>query len=198
MPRIILASQSPRRRQLLAQTGLTDFEVLIPQADESYNPAVSPEEIVSSISRKKGQAAQKLTRDQESLIIAADTMVFLDGLRLGKPRDEADAFAMLSALSGRTHHVCTGVTVCRGSQIETRSETTAVTFRPLLAREINAYIRTGDPMDKAGAYGVQGKAALFVSGIQGDYFNVMGLPLYLLGRMLEDFGLDLFAEEVGL
>ena len=196
MPRIILASQSPRRRQLLAQTGLTDFEVLVPQADESYDPSASPEEIVSSISHKKGQAARALVQDPSALIIAADTMVFLDGLRLGKPRDESDAFTMLSALSGRTHHVCTGVTVCRGPRIETRAESTAVTFRPLREREIWAYIHTGDPMDKAGSYGVQGKAALFVSGIQGDYFNVMGLPLHLLGRMLEDFGLDLFAEEV--
>jgi len=196
MPRIILASQSPRRRQLLAQIGLTDFEVLALQADESYDPAASPEEIVSSISRKKGQTAQELIKDREALIITADTMVFLDGLRLGKPRDETDAFAMLSALSGRTHHVCTGITVCQGSQIETRAETTAVTFRPVPEREIYAYIHTGDPMDKAGSYGVQGKAALFVSGIQGDYFNVMGLPLYLLGRMLENFGLDLFGEEV--
>ena len=197
MPRIILASQSPRRRRLLAQTGLTDFEILVPQADESYDSAASPEEIVSSISRRKGEAAQALVGEPETLIIAADTMVFLDGLRLGKPKDEADAFAMLAALSGRTHHVCTGVTVCRGARVETRTETTAVTFRSILDREIWAYIHTGDPMDKAGSYGVQGKAALFVSGIRGDYFNVMGLPLHLLGRMLEDFGLDLFAEEVG-
>ena len=196
MPRIILASQSPRRRQLLTQIGLADFEILVPQADESYDPAASPEEIVSSICRKKGQAAQALVRDRSAVIISADTMVFLDGLRLGKPKDEADAFSMLSALSGRTHHVCTGVTVCQGSRVETRSEATAVTFRPLLEREIWAYIRTGDPMDKAGSYGVQGKAALFVSGIEGDYFNVMGLPLHLLGRMLADFGVDLFAEEV--
>ena len=196
MPRIILASQSPRRRQLLAQTGLTDFEILVPQADESYDPSASPEEIVSSICRKKGRAAQTLVEDQEALIIAADTMVFLDGLRLGKPRDEADAFRMLSALSGRTHHVCTGVTVCQGGRSETRCETTAVTFRPVPEREIWAYIRTGDSMDKAGAYGVQGKAALFVSGIAGDYFNVMGLPLHLLGQMLAAFGVDLFAEEV--
>lgn len=196
MPRIILASQSPRRRQLLAQTGLTDFEVLVPQADEGYDPDAAPEEIVASICRKKGRAAQALVQDPEALIIAADTMVFLDGLRLGKPKDEADAFAMLTALSGRTHHVCTGVALCRGGRLETRSETTAVTFRPVTEREIRAYIRTGDPMDKAGSYGVQGKAALFVSRIEGDYFNVMGLPLYLLGRMLADFGVDLFAEEV--
>ena len=196
MPRIILASQSPRRRQLLAQTGLTNFEVLVPQADESYDSTASPEEIVCSICQKKGQAARELVRDPEALIIAADTMVFLDGLRLGKPKDEADAFAMLSALSGRTHYVCTGVTVCQGSRADTRSETTSVTFQSMTEQEIWAYIHTGDPMDKAGSYGVQGKAALFVSGIQGDYFNVMGLPLHLLGQMLADFNIDLFAEEV--
>ena len=177
MPRIILASQSPRRRQLLAQIGLTDFEILVPQADEGYDPAASD--------------------DPAALIIAADTMVFLGNLRLGKPRDQVDAYTMLSALSGRTHRVCTGVTLTRGGRTETRAETTAVTFRPLTEDEIWGYIRTGDPMDKAGSYGVQGRAALFVSGIQGDYFNVMGLPLHLLGRMLGDFGLDLFAEEVG-
>lgn len=197
MPRIILASQSPRRRQLLAQIGLTDFEILVPQADEGYDPAASPEETVSSISRRKAQTAAALADDPAALIIAADTMVFLGNLRLGKPRDQVDAYTMLSALSGRTHRVCTGVTLTRGGRTETRAETTAVTFRPLTEDEIWGYIRTGDPMDKAGSYGVQGRAALFVSGIQGDYFNVMGLPLHLLGRMLGDFGLDLFAEEVG-
>ena len=102
---------------------------------------------------------------------------------------------MLSALSGRTHQVCTGVTVAQGDRLDTRVETTGVTFRPMTEREIRAYIRTGDPMDKAGSYGVQGKAALFVSGIDGDYFNVMGLPLHLLGQMLADFQVDLFPEE---
>lgn len=191
MPRIILASQSPRRRQLLAQIGVTDFTVLVPDADESYDPALSPEEIVSSICRKKAEAARLLSDDPDAVIIAADTMVFLDGLRLGKPRGEEEAFSMLSALSGRTHHVCTGVTVCRGDRIQTRAETTEVLFRPLSEEEIRSYIRTGDPMDKAGAYGIQGRAALFVTGIRGDFFNVMGLPLHLLGRMLAEFGLSL-------
>lgn len=192
MTKIILASQSPRRRQLLRQIGLEDFTILVPEADESYDPSLTPEEIVSSICRKKAEAARVLAQDPEAVIITADTMVFLDGLRLGKPHSEQEAYTMLSALSGRTHHVCTGVTVCRGERMETRAETTPVTFRPLTDREIWAYIRTGDPMDKAGAYGVQGKAALFVSHIQGDYFNVMGLPLFLLGQMLADFGVDLF------
>lgn len=188
---IILASQSPRRRQLLEQVGLA-FEILVPQADETCPPGLSPEETVSLICRKKAEAARALAGDGEPLIIAADTMVFLDGARLGKPRSEEEAFAMLSALSGRTHMVCTGVALARGEKLEVRAEKTLVTFRPMTEGEIWSYIRTGDPMDKAGAYGVQGKAALFVSGIQGDYFNVMGLPLHLLGKMLEGFGVALF------
>ena len=193
MPRVILASQSPRRRQLLGQIGLQNFEVLSPAADETYDRALTPDEIVAELSRRKAEAAAALVDDANAVIIAADTMVFLDDLRLGKPRSEDEAFRMLSALSGRTHQVRTGVTVVRGGQLVTRVETSDVTFRPLTAGEIRAYIRTGDPMDKAGAYGVQGKAALFVEGIRGDYFNVMGLPLCLLGRMLEQFQVDLFA-----
>lgn len=198
MPRIILASQSPRRKQLLEQIGITNFDILVPRVEEDYDPSLSPEEIVSSICRKKGEAARVLAGDPKAVIIAADTMVFLDGLRLGKPQDQVDAFTMLSVLSGRTHRVCTGVTLCRGERMETRVETTAVTFRPLTQDEIWGYIRSGEPMDKAGAYGAQGKAALFVSRIEGDYFNVMGLPLYLLGKMLEDFGVRLFSAEEDL
>ena len=195
MPRIILASQSPRRKQLLKQIGIKNFDILVPRTEEDYDPALSPEEIVSSICRKKAEAARTLAEDPAAGIIAADTMVFLDGLRLGKPQDQVEAFTMLSVLSGRTHHVCTGVTLCRGERMETRAETTSVTFRPLTQDEIWGYIRSGEPMDKAGAYGAQGKAALFVSRIEGDYFNVMGLPLYLLGKMLADFGIQLFSAE---
>ena len=193
MTKIILASQSPRRRQLLEQVGLKDFTILVPEADESYDETASPQAIVSSICCKKALAARKSARDDEAVIIAADTMVFLDGLRLGKPHSEEEAFSMLRALSGRTHHVCTGVTVCRGEHLLTRAETTDVVFRPLTDREIRSYIATGEPMDKAGSYGIQGKAALFVSAIAGDYFNVMGLPLHLLGQMLREFDLELFA-----
>jgi septum formation protein len=195
MSRIILASQSPRRKQLLSQIGIKDFEILVPEADETFDPALPPEEIVASICRKKGEAARALAGDPEAVIISADTMVFLEGLRLGKPRDQVDAFTMLSALSGRTHQVRTGVTVSRGERMETRTETTSVAFRPLNQDEIWGYIRTGEPFDKAGGYGVQGKAALFVRKIEGDYFNVMGLPLFLLGGMLADFGVNLFSEE---
>ena len=195
MQRIILASQSPRRRQLLSQIGLRGFEILVPEADESFDPAQRPEEIVGGISRRKALAAAELAGDRSALVIAADTMVFLDQLRLGKPHNEAEAFAMLSALSGRTHEVLTGVTLCRGERTETRTERTAVTFRALGDEEKRSYIRGGEPMDKAGAYGAQGKAALFIRGIEGDYFNVMGLPLHLLGEMLAGFGIDLFSEE---
>ena len=191
--KLILASQSPRRHQLLRQIGLEDFTILVPDTDESYDETASPQEIVSSICRKKAIAAQEMAQDDGAIIITADTMVFLDGLRLGKPRSEEEAHRMLRSLSGRTHHVCTGVTVCRGNHFDTRCETTAVVFRDLTDEEIWSYIRTGDPMDKAGSYGVQGKAALFVTGIEGDYFNVMGLPLHLLGQMLSDFGVELFA-----
>ena len=196
--RIILASQSPRRKQLLTQIGIKKFDIIVPQADESYDPALSPEEIVSSISRRKAEAAQASANDPSAVVIAADTMVFLDGLRLGKPRDQVDAYTMLSVLSGRTHRVCTGVTLRRGEQTDTRTESTAVTFRPLTQDEIWGYIRSGEPLDKAGAYGAQGKAALFVSRIEGDYFNVMGLPLYLLGQMLADLGIHLFSAEEDL
>ena len=194
MPQIVLASQSPRRQQLLRQIGL-DFEVLVPDADESYDPALSPEEIVASISRKKAEAARALAGGADTVIIAADTMVFLGGLRMGKPQDQVDAYTMLSALSGRTHQVCTGVTICRGGRVEVQTETSAVTFRPLTQDEIWGYIRTGEPMDKAGSYGVQGLGALFVEHIDGDYFNVMGLPLCRLGRMLGKFGVNLFLRE---
>lgn len=193
MLQFILASQSPRRQQLLRQIGIADFEIIVPDADETYDPALSPEQIVSFISRKKAEAVRPLAKD--ALVIAADTMVFLDGLRLGKPKTQEEAREMLTALSGRTHHVCTGVTVCRGPQVFTESETTSVTFRPLTGWEIARYVLTGEPMDKAGSYGVQGLGALFVEHIDGDYFNVMGLPLCRLGRMLKRFGVDPFFRE---
>ena len=191
MNKIILASQSPRRRQLLAQIGVEDFTILVPEADESYDPACSPQEIVSSICRKKAVAARALAGDPEAIIITADTMVFLDDRRLGKPKDEADALQMLLSLQGRHHTVCTGVTVRQGDHIVTESETTEVYFRPATEAELLAYIATGEPMDKAGSYGVQGKGALLVEKLHGDFFNVMGLPVLRLSRMLAKFGISL-------
>ena len=132
---------------------------------------------------------------EEDIIIAADTMVFLDARRLGKPRSEEEAAEMLRSLSGREHQVCTGVTVRRGAFGLTAAERTDVRFRRLAEEEIRWYVSTGEPMDKAGAYGIQGKGALLVEGITGDYFNVMGLPVLLLSRMLRPFGIDLTGRE---
>ncbi len=184
---VVLASGSPRRRELLGHLGIP-FVVRPSEADESYAPDQTPEEIVASISRRKALAAQAAPQE---LVIAADTMVFLDRARLGKPRDEAEALAMLTALQGRRHTVCTGVTVRRGAQILTEAESTAVWFRPASEAELRAYIATGEPMDKAGAYGIQGLGALLVERIDGDFYNVMGLPLLRLSRMLAAFGLTL-------
>lgn len=128
-----------------------------------------------------------------AVVIAADTVVALDGAVLGKPADESDAARMLSALSGRTHQVFTGLTVACGADVRTVSEETAVTFRPLTAEEIEAYIATGEPMDKAGAYGIQGYGALFIEGISGDYYNVMGLPVCRLGQILGQLGMNCMA-----
>ena len=187
---IVLASQSPRRRELLERLGLP-FRTLVPDIDERMDRPLPPAELVAVISAEKARAAQALA-GPEAIVIAADTVVALDGAVLGKPAGEADAARMLSALAGRTHHVYTGLTVLRGERVRTVSEETAVTFRPLTEQEIAAYVRTGEPLDKAGAYGIQGYGALLVEGIRGDYFNVMGLPVLRLARMLRGFGVDLF------
>lgn len=190
MSKIVLASGSPRRQELLGRMGITDFTVRVPEVEESYPAGLSPEETVCYISREKSDAARLLC-DENELIITADTMVFLDDKRLGKPKDEAQALEMLTALAGRRHTVCTGVTVRRGDVILTRVQSTDVYFRPATERELRAYIRTGEPMDKAGAYGVQGKGSLLVRRIDGDFFNVMGLPVEMLAEMLKTFEIDL-------
>ena len=188
--KIILASNSPRRRELLGQMGLKDFEVAAPNVDESVEGGLSPAGMVEELSLRKARAAADRA-GEDGLVIAADTVVALDGAVLGKPRSEADAFAMLSALSGREHHVYTGVTVLQGGRADTQHEETAVAFRELAPGEIWGYIATGEPMDKAGAYGIQGVGALLVRGIRGDYCNVVGLPVFRLGRMLAQFGINL-------
>lgn len=187
MAKIVLASGSPRRRELLTRMGIADFDVRVPETEETYPSNLSPRETVEYISREKTRAAAALCRPDE-IVITADTMVFLDGARLGKPRDEAHALEMLTALQGRRHTVCTGVTVCRGDYRDTQSEETEVFFRPATEQELRAYIRTGEPMDKAGAYGIQGRGALLVEKIHGDFFNVMGLPVLRLSRMLLPLG----------
>ena len=191
MAKIVLCSGSPRRQDLLRRIGISDFDIRVPQVEEFCPAGLEPRETVSYISREKAEAARRLCTAEE-IFITADTMVFLDGARLGKPRDEADALRMLTALQGRRHTVCTGVSVGQGSRLETESEATEVFFRPASEAELRGYIRTGEPMDKAGAYGVQGKGALLVEGLRGDFFNVMGLPVLRLSRMLERFGVRFF------
>ena len=188
MAKIVLASGSPRRQELLQRIGIAEFAVRVPDADESYDPHMAPEEIVCHISRKKSLA---LSSADDEIVITADTMVFLDDQRLGKPVDEADALRMLTDLQGRHHTVCTGVTVRQGDKIITESESTEVYFRPATKDELLAYIATGEPMDKAGSYGVQGKGSLLVEKLNGDFFNVMGLPVLRLSRMLARFGVHL-------
>ena len=178
MTKIVLASGSPRRRELLERIGLTDFTVRVPETEETYPPTLSP-----------GETALDAAADE--LVIAADTMVFLDGARLGKPADEAEALAMLTALQGRQHTVCTGVTVRQGDRFSTQFEESRVFFRPASRKELLRYIASGEPMDKAGAYGIQGRGALLVERLEGDFFNVMGLPVLRLSRMLADFGVTL-------
>lgn len=187
---IVLASASPRRKELLEMLGVTDLKV-IPARGEEIAPAdIGPEELVMTLSSAKAHEVAKLC-DRKDVIIAADTIVWHRGQVFGKPRSRQQAIEMLEALSGDTHQVFTGVTVlCEGHE-DRQSEMSRVSFRQLDRREIERYVDTGEPMDKAGAYGAQGKGALFVRGIYGDFFNVMGLPLCRLGEMLNKQGVGL-------
>ncbi len=180
---IILASASPRRRELLKFI-TEDFTVKVSDAQEVTDPALSAEETVKSLAVIKGEAvAEGFPADT---VISADTIVVLDGKILGKPKNEEDAFRMLSSLSGRTHEVFTGVCVLHGSKKLVFAERTEVSFYPLSEDEIRAYIATGEPADKAGAYGIQGKGCTLVKAISGDYNNVVGLPVAGLNRLLKE------------
>ena len=185
---IVLASASPRRSELMHMLGFSD--VIIHPADGAEHPpkGATPEETV--LSRAKAEEVAVLF-DEDTLIIAADTIVWLDGEILGKPHSEEQAFSMLKRLSGRAHEVYTGVTVLDGEGKLCEAERSIVHFRLLADEEIRRYIATGEPMDKAGAYGAQGKGALFVRAIEGDFFNVMGLPLCRLGQMLAEKGVPI-------
>ena len=178
---IILASGSPRRRELMGLYGVP-FTVRAADIDETMDPAKAPFDEVARVSRRKAEA---VARCPEDLVIAADTIVVCGGKVLGKPHSREEAAAMLRMLSGSTHQVMTGCTVLRGSRAETFTQVTELHFRPLSEAEIASYIATGEPMDKAGAYGIQGGGALFCQGIEGDYYNVMGLPVCRLGEILK-------------
>ena len=181
---IVLASASPRRRELLQRAGVT-FTVRVSDADEQISPDTPPHEAVMSLARQKAQAVAKSCPDD--LVIGADTVVVYDGAILGKPADAADAVRMLRMLSGKTHTVYTGVCLLSPGKTETFFEQTQVTFYPLTQQEIEAYVATGEPMDKAGAYGIQGRGCTLVQGICGDYFNVVGLPVAALCRRLSAY-----------
>ena len=183
---LILASQSPRRRELLARLGLS-FRVCAADIDETMDPSRPASDEVARLSAEKAAAVATAAG---SVVVAADTVVVLDGRVLGKPRDKDDARAMLAALSGRDHQVVTGLTVRGDGGAETAAVVTQVHFRPLSRGEIDAYVATGEPMDKAGAYGIQGLASVFVDRLDGDYYNVMGLPLCRLCQMLGRAGIS--------
>ncbi len=178
---IILASNSPRRRELLTLGGI-DFTVKVSNVDESIPVGITkPGDVVKHLSKTKAQAVY----DGENIVIGADTVVAIDDMILGKPQDEAGAKAMLKSLSGREHSVYTGVTIISTKGIDVFYNETKVEFYPLTDEDIEAYVATGEPMDKAGAYGIQGKGSLLVKGITGDYFNVVGLPLAEVVRRLK-------------
>ena len=185
---VILASLSPRRRERLGLPGL-DFTVRVADSDESMDPKAAPFDEVARVSRLKALA---VSRDPGDVVIAADTIVVCEGRVLGKPRDEEDAFRILSLLSGRHHAVMTGMTVVKDDEIITHTEVTKIHFRDLHPDEIRAYIASGEPMDKAGAYGIQGGAALFADEMVGDYYNVMGLPVCRLAMILRSLGLPIW------
>lgn len=178
---IILASQSPRRRELLALLRL-DFTVKAADIDETMDPAKAPYDEVARLSYEKAAA---VAAEQDGIVIAADTIVVCDGKVLGKPKDEAQAKAMLTMLSGRDHQVMTGMTVLHGNRAITSTTVTDIHFRALSEEEIEDYVATGEPMDKAGAYGIQGYAAPFAEHLVGDYYNVMGLPVCRLSQDLK-------------
>lgn len=185
---IILASASPRRRELLKMMGLS-YRAVDSQVDEKPPVGAPPEDYVKALALQKAQAVQ--TMYPNACVIGADTVVWIDGMILGKPHTPANARAYLSRMQGRRHTVYTGLAVLAGGNIDVRHCCTDVWFMPMSDTEIDWYVGTGEPLDKAGAYGVQGPGGIFVERIDGNYFNVIGLPLPLLYRMLTDAGISI-------
>lgn len=191
MKRIVLASGSPRRKELLAKLNI-DFEIITSDVDENID-FVSPEEMVENLALRKAKAVFDSLDDNDLLVIGADTIVYYDGEVLGKPEDEEEARAMISMLSERTHQVYTGVALCTridgAISFKTFHDKTDVTFYPIDRFDIDAYIKTGSPMDKAGAYGIQDDFAIHVKKIEGDYNNVVGLPIAKLYQEMKALNL---------
>lgn len=191
--KVVLASQSPRRRELLSDL-ISGFRIIPDNSAEIMDESATPEETVKRLAMQKAKNVAACAASDE-IVIAADTVVFIDGKILGKPIDAAEAAEMLRTLSGREHHVCTGIAIIDNAIGKSFCcfERTLVHFKHLSDAEIERYITSGEPMDKAGAYGIQGKGALFVEWIKGDYFNVVGLPLCRLAQVLkEEFDFDIY------
>ena len=187
---LILASASPRRRELLSLFGVP-FVIRVADIDETMDLSRPAFDEVGRVSRAKALAVPK---DADDVVIAADTIVVCEGKVLGKPHSEEEAREMLRLLSGRDHQVMPGCTVLYGEQCRTFTEVTDLHFRPLLEKEIEKYVASGEPMDKAGAYGIQGGAALFCERMVGDYYNVMGLPVCRLGETLKQMAPEVMEE----
>lgn len=188
--RVILASKSPRRREILSFLGVP-FQIVSADADES-SEITDPTLLVRELALRKGRATRELlkendTWDNDTLIIAADTVVANGDEILGKPQDAAHAATMLRALAGREHQVISGVALLYGEREITTADATSVQFAPMSEADITWYVASGEPMDKAGAYAIQGLASLFIKGLHGDYFNVVGLPVFRLNELLKEF-----------
>lgn len=187
--KVILASKSPRRKQILSELGV-DFEIVTADTPE-ISDAEEPEKYAEDISREKGAAVLSVVNDSDALIISADTVVVLNGEILGKPKSKEDAVNMLKKLSGHTHSVITAVTFNYKGEVYTDHEVTEVSFSEIDEETIRRYAETGEPMDKAGAYAVQGIASLWIDGINGCYFNVVGFPTRLFAKMLNTAGISI-------
>ena len=192
---LLLASGSPRRRELLEQIGVR-FDVIAHDVDETPRPAENPEDYVRRMAEEKAASGAALS-GVDSPVLGSDTAVIRDGAILGKPRDREHALSMLRSLSGRRHHVCSAVSLCVAGRLRTRLSVTTVCFRDLEEQELAAYWRTGEPAGKAGAYAIQGIAALFVTSIQGSYTGVVGLPLAETAELLHDAGVATALEREG-
>lgn len=192
--KLILASASPRRRDILDAAKIP-YTVRPSSADESYDADMAAVDVPALLARRKAEAVAR-EAEADAIVIGADTVVLLDNKLLGKPKDAGEAKAMLRSLSGRTHQVVSGIAVVAGGTCLTDTVITHVEMRAISDAEIEAYVRRDQPLDKAGAYGIQEAAGLFVTGIRGDYYNVVGLPLCRLGELLTAVGFPLFKESV--
>ena len=186
MKRFILASASPRRKEILENAGF-EFDIIVSDVDENITEDLSPSETVEELAKRKALAVWEENKD--AVVFGCDTVVAIDGKILGKPIDDEEAFAMISSLSGKVHTVSTGVCICSADKISVFSNNTEVEFYPLSDETIRSYIATGEGKDKAGSYGIQGLGSVLIKEIKGDYFSVMGLPVAESSRVLADFGI---------